>query len=382
MADSVMTVTTRWNLSALSLGALCFQNGATPLVMRSAMTSQSVENQISPSEAVCSSPPLRAPLDSSLAAARRTNELIHFSPPLRTQVLVGEILKVILSLAILLYEGGSLDVLKATIKSEILGKPYDTLKLAIPALLYFVVNVCLQLSAANLPAAVFQVSYQGKTLVAAFLSVIMLQKRLKRAQWAAIAVMGLGLAVVQLSSATESKQVQMANAATQSFAFGMATVLTGVCCSAFAGIYFEKMMKTGTPPSMWVRNVQLASFSILIGFIQVACGHVFSAQTDVRPFLNGFSVKVWVMVIHNAVGGLLVAMVIKHADNILKGFACAAATVPVPSHSSCVHFLCHSLYESRKIRSFELWGMGDRCGRQLRRCLCLDSASSQPSWLA
>merc|ERR1712070_959642 len=36
---------------------------------------------------------------------------------------------------------------------------------------------------------------------------------------------------------------------------------------------------------------------------------------------------VWVMVANNAFGGLCVAFVIKYADNILKGFACALATV-------------------------------------------------------
>ena len=33
------------------------------------------------------------------------------------------------------------------------------------------------------------------------------------------------------------------------------------------------------------------------------------------------------MVFNNAIGGLCVAFVIKHADNILKGFACALATI-------------------------------------------------------
>ena len=33
------------------------------------------------------------------------------------------------------------------------------------------------------------------------------------------------------------------------------------------------------------------------------------------------------MVFNNAIGGLCVAFVIKYADNILKGFACALATV-------------------------------------------------------
>merc|ERR1712059_178701 len=36
---------------------------------------------------------------------------------------------------------------------------------------------------------------------------------------------------------------------------------------------------------------------------------------------------VWFTVLQNALGGLLVAVVVKYADNILKGFACSLAII-------------------------------------------------------
>eukprot|EP01047_Picozoa_sp_COSAG01_P098828 COSAG01_NODE_28949_length_648_cov_14.519126_2_plen_49_part_01 len=49
----------------------------------------------------------------------------------------------------------------------------------------------------------------------------------------------------------------MANADEQNVAKGLFFVITGCFCSAFAGVYFEKMMKHGAvKPSMWLRNVQ------------------------------------------------------------------------------------------------------------------------------
>lgn len=151
-------------------------------------------------------------------------------------VMVQEVLKVAMS-AILLFweEGASFANFAATIESEVIMKPGDTMKLAIPAVLYFVQNVCLQLGSANLPAAVFQVTYQGKTLVVALCSVVLLSKQLSRTKWLAIAVMGLGLAVVQLSNSTESKTG--ANVSEQSMAVGLIYVLVGCCCSGFAGVY-------------------------------------------------------------------------------------------------------------------------------------------------
>ena len=52
------------------------------------------------------------------------------------------------------------------------------------------------------------------------------------------------------------------------------------------------------PPSMWVRNVQLASFSIVIGTAQLF-GRMLTMET--KPLLHGFNVRVWIMVFNNAV---------------------------------------------------------------------------------
>jgi UDP-sugar transporter A1/2/3 len=80
---------------------------------------------------------------------------------------------------------------------------------------------------------------------------------------------------------------------------------------------------------MWVRNVQLASFSVVIGVAQQFASAVVSVSASAapKPPMHGFDHLVWIMILNNAVGGLLVALVIKHADNILKGFSTAMATV-------------------------------------------------------
>merc|ERR1719234_3097490 len=46
-----------------------------------------------------------------------------------------------------------------------------------------------------------------------------------------------------------------------------------------------------------------------------------------KGFTFGYDQFVWFTVIQNALGGLLVAVVIKYADNILKGFACSLAII-------------------------------------------------------
>ena len=43
--------------------------------------------------------------------------------------------------------------------------------------------------------------------------------------------------------------------------------------------------------------------------------------------LSGFESSTWAIIVVNGIGGLLVAAVIKYADNIWKGFATAGAIV-------------------------------------------------------
>jgi UDP-sugar transporter A1/2/3 len=320
------------DMKQLSLVIMCVQNGATPLILRWAMTGEAAA----------------ARFDSTQA------------------VLCQEFLKVLMSMGLLLAEeqwvfGSLVNVLH----SEAIGRPKETLKLAVPAVLYFILNVCLQLAAAELPAAVFQVAYQGKTLVVALFSVILLSKRLSRIQWLAIMLLGLGLACVQLGRNSESKVT--ASTHEQSVAKGLIIVLVGCVCSGLAGVYFEKIMK-GSPgskaPSMWLKNIQLAGFSCLIGCLQQISKLILGAES--RPFMYGFTPGVWLMIFNNAIGGLCVAIVIKYADNILKGFATGVDNRP--SVIISVYSLLYSVGQNRSIVSMTVFlvkctQLSPRCGR-------------------
>ena len=74
-----------------------------------------------------------------------------------------------------------------------------------------------------------------------------------------------------------------------------------------------------------MRNVQLSLLSLPIGIVVVMFKH--GQDISDNGFFFGYDVFVWYLVVLNATGGLLVAMVIKYADNILKGFACSLAII-------------------------------------------------------
>jgi solute carrier family 35 (UDP-sugar transporter), member A1/2/3 len=89
--------------------------------------------------------------------------------------------------------------------------------------------------------------------------------------------------------------------------------------------------KVATKPaaSLWMRNIQLSAISIVIALMQ----SMFQDPNANNPnngevtYLHGFTFWTWVLVLLQAAGGLLVAAVIKYADNVLKGLATGVSVV-------------------------------------------------------
>ena len=105
---------------------------------------------------------------------------------------------------------------------------------------------------------------------------------------------------------------------------GLSTVILACCTSGFAGVYFEKILK-GTKQSVWLRNIQLALFSIVLG-----AGGCFINDGDriaEGGFFQGYTNIVLVVVTLQGLGGLVIATVIKYADNIMKSFAVSISII-------------------------------------------------------
>lgn len=104
---------------------------------------------------------------------------------------------------------------------------------------------------------------------------------------------------------------------------GFLAVTAACFTSGLAGVYFEMVLKTSSA-NLWARNVQLSGWSLLPAALPVLlemARHGFQS-----PFLH-FGASAWATVALQVTGGLAVAMVIKHADNILKGFAVSFSIV-------------------------------------------------------
>ena len=215
-----------------------------------------------------------------------------------------------------------------SIRVNIIQRPYDALKIMVPALLYLVQNSLLYVALSNLTAPLFQVTYQGKLVTTAFVSVLMLNRKYSPQQWICLVTLSIGVAIVVLGeSGSEQKATPTGQ---QSLGLGLLAVTIACLSSALAGVYFEKVVKTSStgdkslPVSVWMRNIQLAFFSIVTALLQGwwnDLGKAALPQEEIKTYFHGFTGWVWFLVLLQAGGGLLVAAVIKYADNVLKGLA-------------------------------------------------------------
>lgn len=272
-----------------------------------------------------------------------------------TAVLLNEIIKLLISLVVAIYEIATRDDTQLTNPSPGLFRELtravfsgDSWKLAIPAMLYTLQNSLQYVAVSNLNAATYQVLSQLKILTTAIFSVILLRRTLSGRQWLALVVLMMGVATVQLDPETvvrllpfqkeEKRDVQhlflrdtdfLHSRAAEPTNFngtvGLIAVAVGCMLSGLAGVYFEKVLKdpkssSSAQASLWIRNIQLSFYSL---FPALFIGVLFKDGAEIRQkgFFAGYNWVVWLAITFQATGGILVALVVKYADNIAKNFA-------------------------------------------------------------
>ncbi|KAJ2218535.1 UDP-galactose transporter Gms1 [Coemansia sp. RSA 518] len=206
--------------------------------------------------------------------------------------------------------------------NDILGG--DSWKILIPAGLYTIQNNLQYTAVTLLDAATFQVTYQLKILTTALCAVMMLGTRLSTQQWLSLVALTLGVILVQIPADRSNTAGSMLSATDQSQLLGLMSVFVACVLSGLAGVYFEKVLK-GSRKSIWVRNAQLALFSIMPALF----GVLIVDGPDIRQngFFYGYTAWTWGAIACQAMGGLIVSVVVKYADNILKGFATSISII-------------------------------------------------------
>ncbi|KAG7367196.1 UDP-galactose transporter [Nitzschia inconspicua] len=252
-----------------------------------------------------------------------------------TAVFMMEVMKLGICCCVIAYQSGG--QLMSELNVHVLQSPVEMAKLSVPSFLYTVQNNLLYLALTNLDAATYQVCYQLKILTTAVFSMVLLQRKFSPKKWAALILLTIGVSIVQVSG---SRDQSKSDSEKQSQFIGLVAVLCAACTSGFSGVYFEKILK-GSQTSLWLRNVQMGLPSVIIALLTVFVKD--SAAVASQGFFGGYSSIVWTVVTVQAVGGLIVAVVVKYADNVLKVFATSFSIV-VSCVLSAIFFDFHASF--------------------------------------
>ncbi|KAK4545901.1 hypothetical protein LTR36_002465 [Oleoguttula mirabilis] len=299
-----------------------------------------------------------------------------------TAVFLNEVIKLAISLTMSLYEIATDPTIPETSTAAglfgELGRAVftgDSWKMAIPAMLYTLQNSLQYVGLSNLDAATFQVTYQLKILTTAVFSVLLLGRSLGLRRWLSLLLLTVGVAIVQIPTESRDAPVlsikdlkdgvafhsprsiwdlkALGNAAAgqlskrsatyegidEDFAaanpqlnatIGLTAVAVACVLSGMAGVYFEKILKDSKGDahtvSVWVRNVQLSFYSLwpalFIGVLFKDGEHL--AKTG---FFTGYNWVVWLAIVAQATGGVIVALVVNYTDNIAKNFATSISII-------------------------------------------------------
>ena len=214
-------------------------------------------------------------------------------------------------------------------------------RMAVPALVYLVVNLISYPALEHINASVFTAISQLKVLATAFFAVVMLGTPVSLRKWRTLTVMVLGVTLVSWQSAPAATSGNSGDAArtgvSPDYLFGVACALAQTMLSGFGSIYFELVLKRGVGPvldaanpsastherekfSVWDRNVQLALWSSAI-YLPAAW-----LETG-GELLRGWTPLVWLIAMLHASGGVLVALSVLYSSSVTKTVAVCASLV-------------------------------------------------------
>lgn len=202
---------------------------------------------------------------------------------------------------------------------------WNGLLLAVPAAVYNLQQTLEYVALSNIDAAFFSVLVQTKLLTTALFSVFLLRRKLRKIQVISLVVLTTGVMLANLRGAD--------SVASKGDMFtGIFATLGISMASGFAAVYTEKIIKvqksknTSTSKySLAYMQVQLAGMSLLvIGVWAIMKDH---AQILEHGLWHNFNGAAFVSVVNSALGGLIVAAVLKFADSVLKGYATAISVM-------------------------------------------------------
>ncbi len=214
-----------------------------------------------------------------------------------------------------------------TSKDALLRVPENAIRLAVPSVLYTIQNNLLSVGIQLLSLTAYTACSQSTILTSAFWSGVLLRTRITRTQYMALIALVCGMIMVEVGETFTDNASDVDSGVFTGKAVRGSVVFLAAVTSGFAGAYLEKMYKGegGVRRSIWFTNAQLVCFSLPIA-VMGALGKDWKRTRASGGTFQGFDESEFLIIALQALGGLIVAMVLRYAGNVLK---CCAVSISI-----------------------------------------------------
>lgn len=245
---------------------------------------------------------------------------------LSTAVLVVEALKLFFSTAyVVVYEKQSIG---SIFKFIFTVDRNNSLLLFIPASCYILQMTLEYVAFANIDAATFSVLVQTKMLFTAVFFWTVLGKKLMKKQMLSLVILTVGVMLCNMKVGVNEEQIDGKRIKGISATVGIAI------SSGFASVYTEKVIKKARKNNKSTEKKQygLAYMQCQLAVVSLFILGMYAMIMDSKKILEkglfqNFNGLALCSCMNSAVGGLIVAGVLKYANSVLKGYATAVSVV-------------------------------------------------------
>lgn len=192
-----------------------------------------------------------------------------------------------------------------------------TLHFAVPAAIYLVMNIMKVTAARAIAPPVFQLLASTKILSTAVASWALLHRHLTPMQWAAMLLLTLGVAMGQYRGTSFEEAVAQDLPLLPTF-----IMLLNSAFSAFGAVYTERVLKAQQSAVLttFATNLHMSAHTLLMNGLKAI---LWEAPELPRPWT--FGPWSWAALSNEAVNGLCVSALMRHADSIVKNYAFGAS---------------------------------------------------------
>ena len=240
---------------------------------------------------------------------------------LSAAVIGSELVKLTLStLYILLVDRQSLSSIVRFLQKDW----WNSTLLIVPATVYNIQQTLEYIALANIDASAFSVLVQSKLVMTALFAVVLLGKKLRKAQVISLIILTVGVVLCNMKF-SDDDFFEDGNRI-----LGIVATLCIALASGFSSVYTEKVMKKKRAPN--VDDYSLAYMQVQLAGVSLVTMGAFAILKDYEAILEdglwqNFDIAAFTAVFNSGIGGLMVAAVLKYADSVLKGYATAVSVI-------------------------------------------------------